>query len=147
MKKLIIIILAVIVLYSHTQVIIASAPDVPLADKPVQQIVEYYFGDKAPEMTAIFTAESHLNPKAINWNCEYVNNQGKTYSTSCKKEDRSKAWSVDCGIAQLNVHGQICPETLLNAQENIIAAKDKYDKQGLGAWVMYSNNVYKKYTS
>ena len=127
-------------MYIFTGTTKAVAPDVKLAEKPVEQIVEHFFGEKTKIMTAIFKAESGLNPDAKNYNCRYG-----SISKSCKKSDREKAWSVDCGVAQTNFKGQICPEESMNPESNIRLAKQIYDEQGLNAWVVYSNGTYKKY--
>lgn len=127
--------------YATTGYTEAQSNDATLAEKPVEQIIEYYFGNNAPQMTAIFKAESSLNPNAINYNCLYG-----IRSTSCKPGDRSKAWSVDCGIAQINIKGIICPKELFNPISNLSRAKEKYDKEGLEAWVMYKNKGYEKFT-
>ena len=146
MLKLITIGLALVFLSYNPGPLIAVAPDMKLADKPVEQIVEHYFGEDSKLMTAVFMAESHLNPVAINWNCTYLNDKGKTYSTSCKKSDRIRAWSVDCGVAQINVRGKECPKILFDPVENLRIAKvEKYDKQGLKAWSVYNNGSYLRY--
>lgn len=138
--------LALVFLSYNPSPLIAVAPDMKLADKPVEQIVEHYFGDDSKLMTAVFMAESSLNPVAVNWNCTYVNDKGKTYSTSCKKPDRIRAWSVDCGVAQINFVGKECPRILFDPVENLRIAKvEKYDKQGLKAWSVYNNGSYVKY--
>ena len=89
---------------------------------------------------AIAMAESGLDPQAKNWNCRY----GKI-SKSCKKEDRANAWSVDCGIMQLNFKGLHCPSWSYDLNKNIEKAVEKYHIEGLGAWVVYKNGMYKKY--
>lgn len=96
-------------------------------------------------MTAIFKAESGLNVKNVGYNCHYYNKNGKRYSDSCKKEDRPKAWSVDCGIAQINTKGQICPEHLFIIENNLAVAKQKLDTQGLSAWNVYTSGAYRKF--
>lgn len=146
MLKTITIVLVTVFLSYSPSASIAVAPDMKLADKPVEQIVEHYFGEDSKLMTAVFTAESGLNPVAMNWNCTYINDKGKTYSTSCKKVDRVRAWSVDCGVAQINVRGKECPQILFDPVENLRIAKvEKYDKQGLGAWSVYNNGSYKRF--
>ena len=89
---------------------------------------------------AIAMAESGLEPTAKNWNCWY----GKV-SRSCDKGDRGNAWSVDCGIFQLSFKGQICPLWTMDIHQNIQGAINKYYDEGLRAWVVYGNGVYRKY--
>ncbi len=102
------------------------------------------FDELGKDMNAVFTAESGLDPLAKNWNCEYWEN-GKKISTSCKPEDREKAWSVDCGIAQLNFAGTECPKESLDPVWNVQMARAKYERQGKRAWVASWNDNYKKY--
>lgn len=87
--------------------------------------------------TAVFKTESGLNPTAMNWNCYY---NGK--SKQCKVEDRGKAWSVDCGIAQINVKGKDCPAELFNPEINIAKAYEMYQKRGFKPWVSYINDYH-----
>ncbi len=102
------------------------------------------FNDTGKEMIAIFTAESGLDPKAKGWNCEYVED-GRTVSKACKPEDREKAWSVDCGVAQLNFAGTECPKESFDPVWNVQMAKLKYERQGKQAWVASWDDNYKKY--
>lgn len=108
--------------------------------------MDHIFGEKADIATAVLKHESSLNLKAKHYNCRYINpNTGKLYSTSCKKEDIAKAWSVDCGIAQVNVKGTICPSTLMTLDGNMVAVEKIYNEQGLNAWVSYTTGRYKKF--
>lgn len=119
---------------------------VPLAERPVPELVKHFFEEDHEVMLAIFMAESKLNPQAKNWNCQYTNASGKKYSTSCKTvEDRAMAWSVDCGVAQINTRGKECPKELYDPAHNLSVASQKLDTQGLGAWSVYNNGSYKKY--
>lgn len=93
---------------------------------------------------AITEAEAHFNPRAMGWNCKY-SKDGKEYSTACKEADRGKAWSVDCGLMQINVYGQKCPEALFDVKTNVEAGAGKYKRQGFGAWSVFKNESYKKY--
>lgn len=86
---------------------------------------------KDPEFIDIFTKESGLNPNAKNWNCMY-----EGISTFCKPEDRDLAWSVDCGIAQLNFSGKECPKESFDPIWNIDRAGEKFERQGKSAWVV-----------
>lgn len=110
-----------------------------------EQHIEQIFGEKAEIAKAVILHESQNKLDAKNWNCHYYNSQGKRYSTFCKKEDRHKAWSVDCGIGQINVRGRACPEELLTLEGNMEAIETIYETQGLNAWVSYKTGAYKKY--
>ena len=83
MEKIIILALILCSIFAPIKATIAQAPNMPEA--PVQQMVEQparektvdellvqYFGKQAPFMKAIFMAESKMNPKAKNWNCQYT---------------------------------------------------------------------------
>ena len=96
----------------------------------------------ATTLSAIAVAESGLIPTAKNWNCKY----GKEYM-SCKKEDRYLAFSVDCGILQLNFKGLHCPEWTYDMHENIKGGLKIYKEQGLNAWVVYKKGTYKQHLS
>lgn len=112
----------------------------------LEKLIKETFGKDGNTMIAVSVAESMMyQDKAMNYNCEYVRENGTKYSTSCKKKDRHLAWSVDCGIFQINTRGQICPEYLFNEKANIKKAKEIYDQQGLRAWVAWKNGSYKKY--
>ena len=122
-----------------TKVVSTLADDVETKVKTV--FYEY------PEMAlAIFKAESGLNPKAKGYNCHYLVN-GKTVSKACKKEDRHLAWSVDCGLTQINVKGQECPASLLDVETNLKHARAKFEgrKNTFLAWSAYKSGVYKKF--
>lgn len=112
----------------------------------IEKEVNAVFGEDAKIALAIFKTESALNPEAQNWNCHYYKN-GKRYSAQCKKEDRPKAWSVDCGIAQINHitpnESKECPAELFDYQENIKIAKNMFDKRGFQPWVTYNMGYYK----
>jgi hypothetical protein len=106
-----------------------------------EQHIQRIFGDKALVATAVLKHESQgFKLDAKNWNCIY---NGK--STFCKKEDRSKAWSVDCGIAQINVRGQVCPKELMTLEGSMERVEKIYKEQGLNAWVSYKTGAYKKF--
>ena len=83
-----------------------------------------------PEIfVAICKAESDCTPTAMNWNCYY----GEV-SRACKKEDRDKAWSVDCGLFQQNVLGKVCPKELFDPLTSILNAQKLYNSRGLQPW-------------
>lgn len=125
-------------LLSYTQVIAEPTEIVPAPT--FEQEMNRIFGDKTKIAYAVIMHESNMNYKAINYNCIY---NGK--STFCKKGDKSKAWSVDCGVAQINVRGQICPESLFTEKGQLEAIERIYDSQGLNAWVSYKNKSYLKF--
>lgn len=74
--------------------------------------------------------ESGYRKNAVGYNCIY---DGK--SQACKKEDRNLAWSVDCGVMQINVKGTVCPQELFNPFKNIDKAYSMYEKRGFQPWV------------
>lgn len=74
--------------------------------------------------------ESGWRHDAIGYNCHY---EGK--SAACKVEDRSNAWSVDCGLMQINVRGQTCPVELLQVRPNIERAYEMYKRRAWQPWV------------
>lgn len=109
--------------------------------------IERIFGSNAKIATAVLKHESGgLNLRAQNWNCWYHRENGQKYSTSCKTiQDRANAWSVDCGIAQINVRGKVCPAHLFTFEGSIPVIEKKYREQGLSAWVSYTNGAYKRF--
>jgi len=118
------------------------------ADDPVitfEQHMTRIFGDKTEIAIAVLKHESGLRLDAKNYNCFYYNKNGKRYSTFCKPSDYGDAWSVDCGIAQINVPGTICPKRLLTLEGNVEQVEKIYREQGLNAWVSYTNGKYKQF--
>ncbi len=105
-----------------------------------EQRIQNIFGNKAKIALAVLKHESGLKLNAINYNCRY-NGKSKT----CKKKDIKKAWSVDCGIAQINVKGKVCPSSLLTLDGNMNAVEKIYKEQGLNAWVSFKTGAYKKF--
>lgn len=107
------------------------------------------FGDKADIALAVLKHESGLNLNAKGWNCIYQKEDEDgniiDYSTSCKVPDRKYAWSVDCGIAQLNFRGTECPAEVMTLEGNMKQVEKIYKTQGLNAWVSYKTGRYKKY--
>lgn len=100
---------------------------------------------------AVAKSESGLRTDAMGWNCHYINAQGKQYSKACLPQDRAKAWSVDCGVMQINHIGKTCPAHLFDPDENIKIGKEKYDNSekriGIGfyPWMAYRNNLHLKF--
>lgn len=117
-------------------------------------------------MVAIALEESRLNPNAVGYNCRYkiasatsttavydeLTNKrieidkvykeykkGYVISTYCRAGHQKFAWSKDGGIFQTN--GVI--ET--DIDKNLQLAKEKYDTQGLKAWVSYNTGRYQKH--
>src|ERR1035437_2156717 len=85
-----------------------SETELQITPITLEQYVQSIFGSKTKIALAVFKHESNLKLDSINYNCRY---NGK--STFCKKGDIYKAWSVDCGIAQINIKGNICPKDFL----------------------------------
>lgn len=127
------------------------AMSAPIIEQPPTREVrmEQVFAEKANLMEAIFKAESGFNEKAVGYNCRYpvVGKDGVTRmkSMACKVQDRHLAWSVDCGIAQINHKGKYCPVESLTFEYSIAKAKYILDTQGLNAWMVYQSGAYKKY--
>ena len=83
------------------------------------------FAEDCKIMIAIATAESGLNPKAIN--------------------DKNTNGTTDAGLFQVNdIHGYSV-EDRLDVDKNIAMAKKVYDRQGLTAWSVYNNGKYLKF--
>ena len=83
----------------------------------------------------IIRAESNFNPRAMNWNCQY----GKKF-TSCKKQDRDLAFSVDCGLSQINIKSKVCPEYLFNMDINLAQAVNLYIGRKFQPWQASKKN-------
>lgn len=138
MKKLIVGVLIVgFVLLSGPKKLVAD----DLIPKTIDDYIHEIFGSKATIAKAVLTHESEgLKLDSKNYNCRY---NGK--STFCKPQDRKKAWSVDCGISQINVKGTECPADLLTLEGNMKATEKIYKEQGLNAWVSFKNGAYKRF--
>ena len=79
-------------------------------------LIKKYFPDNYQTMYEIARAESHFKPDAIHYNSDGT-------------------W--DTGIFQINsVHGYDT-EWLKKPENNIIAARQVYDKEGLNSWTTY----------
>lgn len=115
----------------------------------IEDKIKEYFPRSWKTVIAIAHAESNMKPTAINHNCFYKGSVVFTervkgsISTFCKDGHEKYAWSVDCGILQVNVKGQTCPEWTLD--EHLEIASELSKRQGLEAWVAYKNGAYKKY--
>ena len=94
---------------------------------------------------AVAKSESGLRSNAMGWNCHYYDAQGKRYSKACNPEDRPKAWSVDCGVMQINHIGKTCPSHLFDPDENIRIGRDMFENRGFSPWVAFTKGLYLQY--
>ena len=101
--------------------------------------MQIIFSENTEIAIAVLKHESGLKLNAKNWNCIY---DGK--STFCKKKDRHKAVSMDCGLGQINIKGKVCPKKLMTEKGNLEAIERIYKLQGLNAWVSYKTKAYLK---
>lgn len=123
------------------------------AEKPptVPEIVKKYFKEDSRVALAVFTHESRLKKNIVGYNCYYLSGKVSSVrlegykSTSCKKSDISYAWSVDCGIAQINHKGKVCPAWTFDAEKNIQHAHKMYLKRGFSPWYSYKSKAYMAY--
>ena len=104
--------------------------------KSTQDKIRLAFGIHADTFLKIAMAESGQQSGNKGYNCYY----GKE-SMACKPEDRKKAWSVDCGLLMINVHGTICPTELFDIDLNIKAGQGKFERQGYGAWTVCRKKI------
>jgi hypothetical protein len=114
--------------------------DIEIVQPSFEQEITRIFGSKAEIALAVFEHESNNDVDSINYNCRY-----NGISTFCKKGDEKKAWSVDCGVAQINVKGQVCPSQLLTKEGSIPYIEKIYKEQGIRAWISFQNKGYKKF--
>lgn len=90
----------------------------------IEEKIAKAFPENPTIMMAIAQAESGMNPLA-----SHKNTNG----------------SVDIGLFQINsIHGKDQLE-LFDVDHNLEVARQVYEKQGLGAWVAFSNGSYLKY--
>ena len=108
--------------------------------EPIAEKIRATFKDESDIAIATFRAESGLRAEAQGWNCSYG---------ACRIEDRDKAWSTDCGIAQLNFPGSICPAESFDPDWNIQKAYEwkylpnkKAGGTGFGPWVAHATGRY-----
>ena len=115
-------------------------PVVVTPEPTVEDKIKEYFPRNWKTMIAIAHAESGMNMGAIGYNCYY-----NGVSKACKKEDRSKAWSVDCFVLQKNYPGRkTCPDGVtLDMHLREAAALSRV--QGLEAWVTFNTGAHKKH--
>lgn len=117
-----------------------TTPTKPKTD--LEKLLNDLFGKDSKVMHAVLRAESGLNPKAKGWNCHYYRNDGSRYSAACRPEDRSRAWSVDCGIAQNNFVGQECPLYSLDTEWSVREAYRKWTTRGFSPWVAWKKGLH-----
>ena len=95
---------------------------IPLSS--VEEKIAEAFPEHPELMIAIAKAESGLNPYATN---------------------KNRNGSTDTGLFQINsIHGHDQLE-LTKVDKNIEVARKVYEKQGLGAWVAYTNKSFEKF--
>lgn len=137
--KALIVALAITSLFAFQPQRIEAEPQ-QIKEPTLEEHIERIFGDNSEVAMAVLKHESSLKLDAKGWNCYY---NGK--SKACKPQDRERAWSVDCGIAQVNTKGQVCPNELFTLEGNMKQVEKIYKTQGLNAWVSYKTGAYKKY--
>jgi hypothetical protein len=120
------------------------------ANASTREVEEYVYNKFGPVEAQIalpvFKAESSLSVSAVGYNCYYWSwSKGRKVSQACAAEDRHKAWSVDCGVAQINHRGQECPARLLTLEGSVDQAKRMFDERGWQPWVAYNRGLYRKY--
>lgn len=135
---------------------VVVTPEPTLEDK-----IRQHFPNHWADFIQIAHAESSMQPEAVGYNCWYngkaiYNKDGKlqhatgtvvypskvkdSYSTSCKVPHRKYAWSLDCGLMQLNTKAKECPKEDLDT--HLARAAKLSKEQGKCAWFGYKN--YKK---
>lgn len=137
--KIILALLVISLLIISAKVVVAEPIEI-VPTPTFEQEMKRIFGNDYSVAMAVLQHESQFNERAKNWNCIY---NGK--STFCKVEDRHKAWSIDCGFAQINVRGQVCPEELMTKEGSLPYIENIYNIQGLNAWISYRTGAYKSY--
>lgn len=138
---------------TNHQLSVASSEKTKGSTSQVEELIKEKFQENSAVVSAVFKAESGHRADAMGWNCRYTRivtgKNGEeieeTYSTSCKPEDRYKAWSVDCGVAQINVIGKTCPEELFDPENNLNIARKMYESRGLSPWVAWVSGAFKKH--
>lgn len=109
-------------------------------DKHIVALIAQTFPEDSATALAVMKAESGGNATSMNWNCRY-----NGVSQTCRAEDRDQAWSVDCGLMQINTLGKVCPEELFDPQNNLKIAKSMYASRGWNPWVSYWSGGYLKF--
>lgn len=115
-------------------------PVVVEPEPTIEDKIREYFPRNWKTMIAIAHAESRMNMNAVGYNCMY-----NGVSKACKKEDRSKAWSVDCFVLQKNYPGRkTCPEGV-TLDMHLRESANLSRVQGLQAWVTYNTKMHEQY--
>ena len=97
-----------------------KSPEQAVEPLNTEDLIVKYFGSDSETMLKIAKAESNLKPDAVN-----VNKNG----------------TRDIGIFQINsVHGYD-EEWLKIPENNVLAAKEVFDKQGFEAWATYNYSI------
>lgn len=96
----------------------------------VARAFEPFGTDVVAQSILVAKDESGWRHNAQGWNCMYDG-----VSKPCKKEDRPNAWSVDCGLMQINVKGTVCPVELFDIKTNISKAVAMYEHRKWSPWV------------
>ena len=97
--------------------VIQVAEAKPYNNGDLVSLIQKTFPECSDTMIQIAKAESHFKTDAVN-----VNKDG----------------TKDCGVFQVNtVHGYDC-EWLKNPENNMLAARKVYEKQGFEAWAVYN---------
>lgn len=125
---------------TNHQLSIASSEKTKGSTSHVEELIKEKFQDDSEVVSAVFKAESGHRADAMGWNCYY-----NGVSKACLPQDRDKAWSVDCGVAQINVIGKTCPEELFDPENNLNVAKKMYESRGLSPWVAWVSGAFKKH--
>jgi len=116
---------AVPVAIAYVSQVSEAESKVSAQDTGIEERICKVFGEDCEIMIAIATAESGLNPKAIN--------------------NKNTNGTTDAGLFQINdIHGYSV-EDRLDVDKNISMAKKVYDRQGLTAWSVYNNGKYLKF--
>lgn len=114
-----------------------------ISELPIQQKmaikVKQFFPKSYKTALMIFKSESGLIPDKKGYNCYYGD-----ISKACAVADRYRAWSVDCGIAQLNFLGKECPPQAFDPDWNLAQAAAKYERRGWQPWVVFNRGIYQQ---
>jgi len=130
----------------------SSLPQVPHPSTFLRLLLKYFPEEPAVAL-AIFKNESGLRANAFNYNCFFdgdPRNGGKPtgektrWSWSCPKGFEHLAWSVDCGVAQINLAGRVCPKEAFEYEWSLKQARRRYDSRGWQPWTVYKDGRYKQ---
>lgn len=118
----------------------AGENDTLASPQGIEEKIKSTFPEEPEIALAVAKGESGLHTDAIGYNCRY-----NGLSQSCKPEDLENAWSVDCGLYQINRLGKTCPTELFNPDTNLKEARAKYEHRGWTPWVAWNNGQYKNH--